>query len=138
LSLRPTSRAATLPVHNGQPNWYRYQFGIGTNNCTIVRHAQTEIRFSSAEGYAGHRTVHLCVAPVDYADPMSDTRPNPERPNEQITRITRITQIKPNTQKLQTIAGASGAPGAPATRKQVVSWAFWDWATQPFNTVILT
>ena len=23
-------------------------------------------------------------------------------------------------------------------RKQVVSWALWDWATQPFNTVILT
>lgn len=27
---------------------------------------------------------------------------------------------------------------APVPRKQVVSWAFWDWATQPFNTVILT
>lgn len=25
-----------------------------------------------------------------------------------------------------------------ATRKQVVSWAMWDWAMQPFNTVILT
>ena len=23
-------------------------------------------------------------------------------------------------------------------RKQVVSWALWDWATQPFNTVLLT
>mgnify|MGYP000081179648 CR=1 FL=1 len=23
-------------------------------------------------------------------------------------------------------------------RKQVLSWAFWDWATQPFNSVILT
>jgi UMF1 family MFS transporter len=23
-------------------------------------------------------------------------------------------------------------------RKQVMSWAFWDWATQPFNSVILT
>jgi len=23
-------------------------------------------------------------------------------------------------------------------RKQVWSWALWDWATQPFNTVILT
>lgn len=23
-------------------------------------------------------------------------------------------------------------------RKQVVSWAFWDWATQPFNSVLLT
>lgn len=26
----------------------------------------------------------------------------------------------------------------PVPRKQVVSWAFWDWATQPFNSVILT
>lgn len=26
----------------------------------------------------------------------------------------------------------------PAPKKQVYSWAFWDWATQPFNTVILT
>lgn len=26
----------------------------------------------------------------------------------------------------------------PASKKQVFSWAFWDWATQPFNTVILT
>ena len=28
--------------------------------------------------------------------------------------------------------------GAAIPRKQVVSWALWDWATQPFNTVILT
>ncbi|KJL22152.1 Vacuole effluxer Atg22 like protein [Microbacterium oxydans] len=27
---------------------------------------------------------------------------------------------------------------APAPKKQVYSWALWDWATQPFNTVILT
>ncbi|MBO9625409.1 MAG: MFS transporter [Microbacterium sp.] len=26
----------------------------------------------------------------------------------------------------------------PAPRKQVYSWALWDWATQPFNSVILT
>ncbi|MDR6867005.1 UMF1 family MFS transporter [Microbacterium resistens] len=26
----------------------------------------------------------------------------------------------------------------PASRKQIYSWALWDWATQPFNTVILT
>ena len=23
-------------------------------------------------------------------------------------------------------------------RRQVISWALWDWATQPFNTVLLT
>lgn len=27
---------------------------------------------------------------------------------------------------------------AGATRRQVYSWALWDWATQPFNSVILT
>ncbi|MCW5953576.1 MAG: MFS transporter, partial [Propionibacteriaceae bacterium] len=26
----------------------------------------------------------------------------------------------------------------PATQRQVYSWALWDWATQPFNSVILT
>ncbi|MCK9793534.1 MFS transporter [Isoptericola sp. 4D.3] len=31
----------------------------------------------------------------------------------------------------------SGA-GARVPRRQVVSWALWDWATQPFNTVIVT
>ena len=34
---------------------------------------------------------------------------------------------------------ATDADQAPApTRRQVVSWALWDWATQPFNSVILT
>ncbi len=28
--------------------------------------------------------------------------------------------------------------GRVIPRKQVVSWALWDWATQPFNSVILT
>jgi UMF1 family MFS transporter len=28
--------------------------------------------------------------------------------------------------------------GRPAPKRQVYSWALWDWATQPFNTVILT
>lgn len=41
-------------------------------------------------------------------------------------------------------SGAVGVIGldlrgeTPAPRKQVFSWALWDWATQPFNTVILT
>lgn len=40
--------------------------------------------------------------------------------------------------------GAIGAtfqdagPARAVPRKQVVSWAFWDWATQPFNSVLLT
>jgi UMF1 family MFS transporter len=28
--------------------------------------------------------------------------------------------------------------GRRIPRKQIVSWAFWDWSTQPFNSVILT
>lgn len=31
-----------------------------------------------------------------------------------------------------------GLDATPVPRRQVVSWAFWDWATQPFNSVILT
>lgn len=41
-------------------------------------------------------------------------------------------------------SGALGVIGlelrgdVPPSKKQVYSWALWDWATQPFNTVILT
>lgn len=28
--------------------------------------------------------------------------------------------------------------GAPIPRKRVIGWALWDWATQPFNSVIIT
>lgn len=41
-------------------------------------------------------------------------------------------------------SGAVGIVGlelrgeTPAPKKQIYSWALWDWATQPFNTVILT
>ncbi|WP_431804726.1 MFS transporter [Microbacterium sp. bgisy203] len=34
---------------------------------------------------------------------------------------------------------ATGAVNTePVPRRRVVSWAFWDWATQPYNSVILT
>ena len=52
---------------------------------------------------------------------------------------------KPTTKKIPTAANtlAVGVIGldlhtTPVPRKQVVSWAFWDWATQPFATVITT
>ena len=32
----------------------------------------------------------------------------------------------------------SETPRTPATKRTVTSWALWDWATQPFNSVILT
>ena len=37
-----------------------------------------------------------------------------------------------------TQAAADSAVETPIPRKQVWSWAPWDWATQPFNSVILT
>ncbi|WP_061961291.1 MFS transporter [Demequina flava] len=40
---------------------------------------------------------------------------------------------------LPAVADAPGHPNADtAPRKQVWAWALWDWATQPFNSVIIT
>ncbi len=39
-----------------------------------------------------------------------------------------------STAALQT----DGLDDTPVPRKRVISWALWDWATQPFNSVILT
>ncbi|MDF2576155.1 MAG: transporter [Agromyces sp.] len=36
------------------------------------------------------------------------------------------------------VMGLQLQEGRKVPRKQVVSWALWDWATQPFNSVILT
>jgi UMF1 family MFS transporter len=36
------------------------------------------------------------------------------------------------------VAGLDLQEGTVVPRKQVYSWALWDWATQPFNSVILT
>lgn len=45
-----------------------------------------------------------------------------------------------DTQAVGPLGSASLGPESDTVvpRKQVVSWAFWDWATQPFNSVILT
>src|SRR6187551_760440 len=45
-----------------------------------------------------------------------------------------------NTQSIGPLGGMAleDDDGKVVPRKQVVSWAFWDWATQPFNSVILT
>lgn len=57
---------------------------------------------------------------------MSDEQPTP--PAE-----------TPITTAAMTAFGHDGdGRGAHATKKQVYSWAMWDWALQPFNTVILT
>jgi len=39
---------------------------------------------------------------------------------------------------LNSVADAPGLPRADRGRRRVWAWALWDWATQPFNTVILT
>ncbi len=44
----------------------------------------------------------------------------------------------PITTAAMTAFGRDHTPATAVTRKQVVSWAMWDWAMQPFNTVILT
>ena len=36
------------------------------------------------------------------------------------------------------IMGLDLRSGAQVPRRRVFAWAFWDWATQPFNTVLLT
>ena len=36
------------------------------------------------------------------------------------------------------VMGLDLQSGAQVPRKRVFAWAFWDWATQPFNTVLLT
>lgn len=41
-----------------------------------------------------------------------------------------------NTGALPAMAAGPDTQAVP--RKQVISWAMWDWATQPFNSVILT
>jgi UMF1 family MFS transporter len=45
-----------------------------------------------------------------------------------------------NTQSIGPLGSLSMEPddGMVVPRKQVASWALWDWATQPFNSVILT
>ena len=48
--------------------------------------------------------------------------------------------VPPPTANTRAVAvmGLDLQEGKAIPRTRVVSWAFWDWATQPFNTVILT
>ncbi len=55
--------------------------------------------------------------------------------------------VPPPTDKVVPVTANTGAiaavgldlqEGKVIPRKQVISWALWDWATQPFNSVILT
>lgn len=43
-----------------------------------------------------------------------------------------------STAELRVVTGLELAGDRPVPRRQVWSWALWDWATQPFNSVITT
>lgn len=55
-----------------------------------------------------------------------------------------VPEKSPKKVPMPSSVGAVGAAGKDLAedkvvpRKQVISWALWDWATQPFNSVILT
>jgi UMF1 family MFS transporter len=54
---------------------------------------------------------------------MTDAAPRPELPADSVTPPTTGLELR---------------EGVRIPRRQVYSWALWDWGTQPFNTVILT
>jgi UMF1 family MFS transporter len=59
-------------------------------------------------------------------------------PDDDVTRSTsKKVPVMANTGAI-TAVGLDLQEGKVIPRKQVISWAMWDWATQPFNTVILT
>jgi MFS transporter, UMF1 family len=47
-------------------------------------------------------------------------------------------KVQPTANTLAVGVVGRGLSETPAPRKQVVSWALWDWSNQPFNTVIFT
>lgn len=84
------------------------------------------------------------MAAPRYVVSMSD-RPGPTpttpEPDESARAAADQTGISvPVTANTGAIAavGLDLQEGKSIPRKQVVSWALWDWATQPFNSVILT
>ena len=58
-------------------------------------------------------------------------------PDNDVAASTRKVPTTANTGAVAAV-GLDLQEGRVIPRKQVVSWALWDWATQPFNTVILT
>src|SRR6478672_13884812 len=66
-----------------------------------------------------------------YRERMSD-----EIADDDVSRV----QPPPTIARTGAVAtvGLSLDPDRVVPRKQIRSWALWDWATQPFNSVILT
>lgn len=61
-----------------------------------------------------------------------------ETPGNDVTGSTTIkVPVVANTGAIAAV-GLDLQEGKVIPRKQIFSWALWDWATQPFNTVILT
>jgi UMF1 family MFS transporter len=62
---------------------------------------------------------------------------NDVTPDEPRVPTTRSVPTAANTGAVAAV-GLDLQDGVDIPRKRVLSWALWDWATQPFNTVILT
>jgi UMF1 family MFS transporter len=61
-----------------------------------------------------------------------------ETPDNEVAPPTSLTvPVAANTGAIAAV-GLDLQEGKVIPRKQVLSWALWDWATQPFNTVLLT
>jgi len=60
-----------------------------------------------------------------------------ESPDNAVTATNRHVPPTANSGAIATM-GLELQEGRAIPRKQIFSWALWDWATQPFNTVILT
>jgi UMF1 family MFS transporter len=60
-----------------------------------------------------------------------------EKTPDDPSATTKSVPVMANTGAIAAV-GLDLQEGKVIPRKQVVSWALWDWATQPFNTVILT
>lgn len=64
---------------------------------------------------------------------MNDQTPD----NDVVNATAKKVPVTANTGAIAAV-GLDLQEGRVIPRKQVISWALWDWATQPFNTVILT
>lgn len=60
-----------------------------------------------------------------------------ESPDNDVTATDKTVPATANSGAIATM-GLQLQEGRVIPRKQVFSWALWDWANQPFNTVILT
>ncbi|MEI5583499.1 MULTISPECIES: MFS transporter [unclassified Agromyces] len=59
-------------------------------------------------------------------------------PQPPADRHATVTAPHLSTGELRVLTGLELAADRPVPRRQVWSWALWDWGTQPFNSVILT